>query len=142
MKQAYKQVKELLDIVSPFLKRAGVPEKARSMPTGEVDLIETQKYIDAFDMLSDMITSPEWERVQEIWNLIPPHMWANYDLFKFKGLAEQDLLKEALVELKKYWQENRTKGFYGKQIDQENHSESTSVDSVQPSGTGTAEANH
>lgn len=123
MEFSYNQVKSLLDIVQPFLIRAGV--KNCHMPTGETNLIKPQKYIDAYNWLDEILKSEEWSEVERIWNLLPPDVWEGYDMFGFEGLAEQILLENACTDLKNLWKTNRPSGFFGKHIDESENYEET-----------------
>ena len=117
MKESFQQVKELLDELGPFFIRAGISESRCKMPTGDINQIDTQKYIDAFDWLSDVGTSFEYMKVQEAWSLLPAKTWADYDLYGFSGMQEQRILNEALESFKPLWRE-KPSGFFGKHFDE------------------------
>lgn len=115
MKDSYNQVKVLLDEVGPFFIRAGISENRCKMPEGDIEIIKPQKFIDAFDWLSEVIQSPEYQAVQKVWALVTPQQWAGYDLHGITGLTQQNMLADALVPFKELWK-NRPGSFFGKKF--------------------------
>lgn len=91
------------------------------MPTGAIEFIKPQTFIDVFDGLSQILESEEWVEVKKIWSLLEPRVWLNYDLMGVKDLHEQRLLNAALQKLKPVWRKNKVPGFFGKHIDVENY---------------------
>jgi hypothetical protein len=45
----------------------------------------------------------EYQEVLDVWGLLPPHVWAQYDIMGVAGLREQRMLSEARKKLRKAW---------------------------------------
>jgi hypothetical protein len=118
VRQSFDEVEKLLKEVKPFLLRVAVSEKSCSMPTGQIDLVDSQRYIEAFDFLYDLLKSEEWAEVQKHWGWCKPEVWAAYDLNGVTGLHEQRLLNTACQKLAKYWRTHKPNGFFGKHVDE------------------------
>lgn len=107
----------------------GVPERLCSMPTGEIEMVKSKKYEQAFDFLDMILKSEEFLSVLKAWNLVTPEIWAGYTLHGIEGLAEQEILADQLEKLKLLWSKRQPKSFWGK------HYESN-ADQEDSTGTG------
>lgn len=121
MQFSFKQVEGLLKVLQPFLLKAGI--NRCTMPTGDINQIPAGKFMTVFDWLSEILTSEEWEEVQNVWKLCTPEVWAGYDMFEITDLAEQILLQKAVAKLKLRWMQDRPTGFFGKHYEPETYAD-------------------
>ncbi len=85
--------------------RSSISEK-RYDKLVEVAKSQTDSY--GLQLLHDDLESvydQEWKVAQKIWNYIAPETWAMYDNMAIEGQTEQELLKDALLDLKEPMQE-------------------------------------
>lgn len=119
MELSFNQVEGLFKEVQPFFLRAGISPHQCKLPTGDINIIPTQTYIDVFDWLSEILQSPEWEEVQRAWKLVPAKTWKEYETYEIKGLQEQKILNIALDKFRPLWRKDRPSAFFGKYYETE-----------------------
>lgn len=116
MLESWKQVQNLIAEITPFLLKSGVPQRQVAMPHDtDPNIIPLEKYNEIFDWLHKLKLSDEMVAVLKVWSLLPPEIWARYDLFEVTGLQEQILLEKALAKFRKRWKLNRP-SFFGRKF--------------------------
>lgn len=113
MKQGHQQIQTLMADLSKHLERAGVSERAYLMPTGDLSQIKPDSQIKAFDFVTEILDSPEYEAVIAARDLVSEERWADYELYEFTGMQEQVIYAAALENLKTLWNTNRP-SYWGK----------------------------
>lgn len=142
MKEAFDNVKGLLDELSFLLIESGVPQHQVRMPCGrQPEEIKLERYVEAFDWLHRLASSREYAAVQKAKLLRPQQIWDAYKAHGFKNMQEQVILEKAQENLRRLWRTNRP-SFFGRiyrEPEQDSTEENSERESVRPEETGTNE---